>query len=100
MFTGIVDRGRKYKAGMPFGKLDRDGYLQVTIDARCYRVHRLAWVFIHGSHPSGTIDHKNGDKLDNRIENLRVATHSEQACNTKVKAISKSGVKGVFYKKG
>lgn len=98
-FVGIVDRGRKYKAGMPFGKLDKDGYLQITIDARCYRVHRLAWLYIYGFHPPGMIDHKNTDKLDNRIDNLRIATASENACNISARVISKSGVKGVVYNK-
>ena len=99
IFVGIADRGRKYKAGMPFGRLDKDGYLQVTIDARCYRVHRLAWLYVHGQHPRGMIDHKNTEKLDNRIENLRIADYNEQARNIKVKVTNKSGVKGVFYNK-
>jgi len=41
------------------------------------------------------IDHKNLDKLDNRLDNLRIATYSENSMNRKVRSDSKSGYKGV-----
>ena len=46
-----------------------------------------------------TIDHKNGDKLDNRKENLRYATSSQQACNRKRRRDNTTGFKGVERRK-
>lgn len=96
-FIGIINRGKAYKAGTVMGYPDSDGYLVATIDNHPHKLHRLAWLYVHGSCPSGQIDHKNGVRTDNRLDNLRLATASEQAFNKPVSRISKSGVKGVFY---
>lgn len=45
------------------------------------------------------VDHINGDPLDNRKENLRVCTRSQNMCNTKINSNNKSGVKGVYWSK-
>jgi len=45
------------------------------------------------------VDHINGDPLDNRKENLRICTRSENCRNKKVRADSKSGFKGVYQTK-
>ncbi len=42
------------------------------------------------------VDHKNGDGLDNRRENLRVVTHTENAWNMDRRSDNKSGFKGVY----
>lgn len=47
-----------------------DGYKQVCINKKFYKCHRLAWFFVNGVWPD-QIDHINGDRVDNRIENLR-----------------------------
>lgn len=83
LFEGIVNRGKKYKVGDQFGKEAKKGYLQVTIDGRTYRLHRLAWLYVHGYHPPAEIDHKNGIPYDNRMENLRLADKAQNAWNRK-----------------
>lgn len=83
-------------AGRPAGRVNRrDGYIQIGIDNKRYSLHRLAWFMTHGSEPDGCIDHINGDKLDNRLTNLRVVTPAENAKNQPLPSRNKSGVMGV-----
>lgn len=80
--------------GTPVG-FDNVGYLATSIDGERYLVHRLCWFLYYGSWPSKDIDHINGNKRDNRIVNLRLATDSQNLCNGKLRKDSTSGFKGV-----
>ena len=84
--------------GMVAGAINRDGYRRVKINYQLYAVHRLVWV-MHGNDPVPFVDHINGDVLDNRIENLRAATHSQNCMNRRQRSDNKSGIKGVMRKK-
>ena len=53
---------------------------QTRIDGILYSVHKLIWLFHYGYWPK-YIDHKNGDNHDNRLENLREATHLQNMAN-------------------
>ena len=90
--------GKSRQMGRPAGGINGDGYRRVKINRKLYAVHRLVWV-MHGNDPVPFVDHINGDVLDNRIENLRAATHSQNCMNRRVRFDSKSGVKGVTLKK-
>lgn len=60
--------------------------------------HRLAWIYVHGLTIGGAeIDHIDTNPLNNSIENLRLATSSEQKRNKKVQSNNRSGLKGAFY---
>lgn len=84
--TGImvskVDR-YKVKKGSKLGTLNK-GYLYAKIDNKRYSLHGLAFLYEYGFLPDCDIDHINGDKQDNRIENLREATRSQNASNAKL----------------
>jgi hypothetical protein len=61
--------------------------------------HRVAWCLAKGAWPSGQIDHINGDRLDNRIANLRDVVSAENARNTAIGKANTSGVIGVYLHK-
>lgn len=64
------------RKGSRAGSVDKTaGYEQICIDQTLYRSHRLAWLYVNGEFPAGQIDHINGRRSDNRIENLRDASH-------------------------
>lgn len=78
----------------------RSGYRHVYVGGRQYSQHRLAWLYVYGRWPIGDLDHKNRDKADNRIENLREVTESQNIWNSRVRKDNKSGHKGVYWKPG
>lgn len=84
--------------GAKAGSLHHTGYYQVRINWKFYRTHRLIFLFHHGYLPK-FIDHINGIKHDNRIENLRVASPSQNCHNRRVNKNNTSGVKGVTWHK-
>lgn len=75
-------------------------YVFLRINRKQFCAHRCVWIMHHGSIPAGfVIDHINGDGKDNRIENLRLATLSQNGANSKVPRTNTSGVKGVCWNK-
>lgn len=78
------------------GTIDGGGYWQTGIKGRYFKNHRLIFLMHHGYLPD-VIDHVDGDKTNNKIENLRAATRSENNCNTKIPSNNTSGVKGVSW---
>lgn len=81
-FTWRVSRGGA-KAGDLAGPAGsaRRGYLRVHIDGRSYTLHRVVWLYVKGEVPAGEIDHIDGDKLNNRIANLRVVDRTKNQQN-------------------
>lgn len=74
----------------------KDGYAEIGIFGKLFLSHRLAWFYVHGAWPDGQVDHINGDRLDNRISNLRIATHGQNRANSRAGKNNLLGVKGVF----
>lgn len=74
------------------------GYLRVRLRDKRYMVHSLIFMYHHGYMPN-LIDHIDGNSENNKIENLREATCSQNSLNKKVRTDSSTGVKNVaFYK--
>lgn len=62
--------------------------------------HRIIWQMHYGEIPPGvSIDHIDGDPTNNRLENLRLATHSQNMRNSRLHSVNKHGVKGVAWDK-
>ena len=87
-------------SGSHAGCITEDGYRRVTTGRRSYLVHRLIWMLVYGAWPTNTIDHINGDKLDNRITNLRDVTRKTNKENMrKPRKDNTVGVLGVHWHK-
>jgi hypothetical protein len=71
----------------------------VTVAGSTVTEHRLAWFYTHGRWPSGDLDHINRVRHDNRIDNLREATRSENCQNQPIRKSNRSGVTGVYHHK-
>lgn len=54
----------------------RNRYIVIYVDSTPYKAHRLAWLYVYGVWPKGELDHRNGSRADNRIDNLRDATRT------------------------
>lgn len=94
--TGIFTQKLRWwnrNPGDTLGTKTPQGYWYVCVGGKQYPAHRLAWFYVHGEWPEGDIDHINRNRLDNRIENLRVTTRSRNLHNSSGR--SKSGHKGV-----
>lgn len=63
------------------------------------RAHRVAWAIFYGSWPEGHIDHIDGNKLNNKIENLRSVSPSANNKNAKIRTDNTSGILGVCFDK-
>jgi len=91
--------GRKGEVGSVAGCLHKGtGYIHVKIKAKSFKAHRLIFLYHNGYLPE-LVDHIDGNKLNNRIENLREASKQENAQNQKIRLTNSSGVKGVSWHK-
>lgn len=96
-----ISPGRKVKAGDIAGGLNGHGYRQVQVGKKLYMEHRLIWLWVYGSWPKQGLDHINGIKTDNRIENLREATIQINQQNLrKAQTNNKTGFLGVSKETG
>lgn len=98
--TGIF-RGRVARSNVPAGLVTGSvskshGYVEIRIDGTVYLAHRLAWLYMTGSWPIETIDHRDTLRANNAFVNLRQATKGQNNCNRGPRADNKSGLKGVY----
>jgi len=80
--------------GSVAGSLSKFGYITVHFQAVLFKAHRLVWLHVHGE-PVPEIDHIDGDRSNNRIDNLRIATRSQNRANSGTSKNNTSGIKGV-----
>lgn len=88
----------RIKVGSEVGYKDTHGHLRLEIDNKTYAVHRIIFLLEKGYLPK-VVDHINNIRDDNRIENLREATHSQNCMNVKRAKNNTSGFKNVNWHK-
>jgi hypothetical protein len=71
-------------------------YARMSIDGKYYKVHRIIFLYHKGYLPD-IIDHINGDRYDNQIENLREVNTYQNRQNSRIYSTSTSGVKNVYW---
>ena len=98
IFTRIKWNGGKSLPGQVVGT-KTEGYIKFSVGNKMQYAHRMAWLYVYGEMPKYRIDHINGDKSDNRIMNLRIATHGENLQNVRIRKNNTSGKIGVYWHK-
>lgn len=82
-----------------FTTINTSGYLCGRVLNKTLMAHRVIWAIHNGSFPDFEIDHINGDKMDNKLSNLRLATLTQNQHNTGLRATNSTGYKGVSFRK-
>ena len=98
-FIHLLSRGKGKKGRVAGSVHPTKEYRYIRIEGKNYFSHRLAWFYVYGEWPQDQIDHIDGNRLNNRIENLRDVTNAENRRNTKRQSNNTSGVTGVRRRK-
>lgn len=89
----------RYAGKETFVRTDSEGRKRAEIFARPHKAHRVIWAMVHGEWPTHTVDHEDLDPGNNRLNNLRAATESQNQHNRTKTRANTSGFKGVFRDK-
>lgn len=97
IFTWAVNRSN-VRRGDIAGSVGQRGYIKLSVDGVLYPAHRLAFLYMTGEFPK-FVDHKDRVTSNNKWENLRDCTHSQNICNTAFRSDNTAGYKGVSWHK-
>lgn len=97
VFVWKISPSQAVKAGDIAGTKHRENYVGIGYKGKLYKAHHLAWFFTYGAFPDQDVDHRDGNRSNNKISNLRLASEAENLWNRKLCTRNKSGVKGVFW---
>lgn len=86
----------QWRVGDTVGNQSSNGYIEVSVGDIKFQAHKLAWYFVHGVYPDFYLDHVNGDKTDNRIENLRESSPLINMRNRGKNKNNSTGFNGVY----
>ena len=93
-----VAPSRCVRLGALAGSVTDNGYVKIKIRYKLYRAHRIVFLWHHGWLPA-EIDHTDNNRRNNKIENLRAATHSQNQRNRLRQKNNVSGAKNVGWNK-
>lgn len=96
-FIRNVTTSSKSVVGSRAGTRVTGGYRQINFSGKRVLEHRLAWFYANGTWPPCEVDHINGDRSDNRLANLRLATHQQNNWNRTANGASRQGTKWRAY---
>lgn len=99
LFRVKASKYRPETLGKKFGGLTGTGYIQGWFRGKLYYLHHLVFIYHNHKLPCSFIDHIDGDRLNNRIENLRESTPQQNSFNSRPRAGSSSKYKGISYDK-
>ena len=91
-----ISKAKHTNIGDLAGYVNSDGYVIVGVKYRYYGAHRIIFLREHGWLPK-IVDHIDGNRANNKIENLRAATQAQNAANTKKSTRNKSGHKNISW---
>ena len=97
-WKNVVHLNQSKLIGQKAGFIHSTGYRHITFMGKQHKAHRLIWLYVYGYLPK-EIDHINGDRQDNRLENLREVTRSQNQLNKSLAKNNTSGTKGVSWHK-
>lgn len=97
--AAAMQKWNRKHAGKKAGRVSDRGYVLVVLRYCTYRAHRLAWLYMTGEWPQYEIDHRDGNRANNRWSNLRDIPGAGNRQNTKRQANNTSGYTGVVFHK-
>ena len=97
-FIWLDDRSQKAKRGDFAGTQDKRGHLYTRIDGVPHKNQNLAYLYKWGNLPKGTLEHIDGNKLNNRMDNLREIVTKRSRARARPKRVRKEHEEtGIYY---
>jgi hypothetical protein len=95
----VTGKGKGKRKGAIAGYVAKRGYRLISVDGRIYYAGPLAFFWVNGFWRKGEMDHANRVRDDDRLTNLRLATHSQNMANGGTQTKQRSLPKGVWWDK-
>lgn len=86
---------RTHVGAVAGGTCKGTGYIQIQVDGKNELAHRLAWLYMTGDAPTSHLDHRDGCRVNNKWDNIRIASRSENMRNKSIQSNNTVGLKGV-----
>lgn len=99
LFTWLVRTSNRISVGDVVTMVSKNGYVRIGLNGNQYQAHRIAWLIMTGEWPEKDIDHINGDRIDNRWQNLRQVDRQTNLRNSSLSSANTSGALGVSLDK-